>query len=237
MTTKRQLVEEELLRTATECFTQRGYNETKLDDIVAHVGISRVTFYTYFESKAALLTAIFTRSLKSHRATLEEILARPLSRPEKIRQVMAHQIAAITTDQSLCLLFRQEANLPPETVRVVETMQQEIDLLIEDEIRSGIQRGEIIDENPRLLMQAFSGMCNWLYRWYQPGGEITPEEIVRVFSRLLESGGLTPETRPDSGGIVRALQHVGTQLDEVRQELTTVSQRLCPRTDPPDSDA
>ncbi len=233
MTTKRQLVEEELLRTATECFTQRGYNETKLDDIVAHVGISRVTFYTYFESKAALLTAIFTRSLKSYRATLEELLARPLSRPEKIRQVMAHQIASLTTDQPLFrLLFREEANLPPETVRIVEKMQQEIDLLIENEIRSGIEKGEVINENPRLLMHAFTGMCNWLYRWYQPGGEITPEEIVRVFSRLLESGGLTPEAQTDSGAIMRSLQHVETHLTDVQQELETVSHQLRLSNDP-----
>ena len=79
MAKKRELVEAELLRIATERFTQSGYNETTLDDIVSLVGISRVTFYTYFESKAALLTAIFTRSLKNYRATLEELLARPLS--------------------------------------------------------------------------------------------------------------------------------------------------------------
>ncbi len=227
MAKKRELVEAELLRIATGCFTQSGYHETTLDDIVSLVGISRVTFYTYFESKAALLTAIFTRSLENYRATLEELLARPLSRPEKIRQVMAHQIASITTDQPLFrLLFREEANLPPETVRVVEKMQQEVDLLIENEIRNGIERGEVINENPRLLMHAFTGMCNWLYRWYQPGGEITPEEIVRVFSRLLESGGLTPETQSDSGAIMRSLRHVETHLTDVQQELATVSHQL-----------
>lgn len=227
MAKKRELVEAELLRIATECFTQRGYNETTLDNIVSLVGISRVTFYTYFESKAALLTAIFTRSLETYRATLEELLARPLSRPEKIRQVMAHQIASLTMDQPLFrLLFREEANLPPETVRIVEKMQREIDLLIENEIRNGIERGEVINENPRLLMHAFTGMCNWLYRWYQPGGEIAPEEIVRVFSRLLESGGLTPETRTDSGAIMRSLQHVETHLTDVQQELATVSHQL-----------
>ncbi len=227
MAKKRELVEAELLRIATGCFTQSGYHETTLDDIVSLVGISRVTFYTYFESKAALLTAIFTRSLENYRATLEELLARPLSRPEKIRQVMAHQIASITTDQPLFrLLFREEANLPPETVRVVEKMQQEVDLLIENEIRNGIERGEVINENPRLLMHAFTGMCNWLYRWYQPGGEITPEEIVRVFSRLLESGGLMPETQSDSGAIMRSLRHVETHLTDVQQELATVSHQL-----------
>ncbi len=227
MAKKRELVEAELLRIATGCFTQSGYHETTLNDIVSLVGISRVTFYTYFESKAALLTAIFTRSLENYRATLEELLARPLSRPEKIRQVMAHQIASITTDQPLFrLLFREEANLPPETVRVVEKMQQEVDLLIENEIRNGIERGEVINENPRLLMHAFTGMCNWLYRWYQPGGEITPEEIVRVFSRLLESGGLMPETQSDSGAIMRSLRHVETHLTDVQQELATVSHQL-----------
>ncbi|MCY4386804.1 MAG: TetR/AcrR family transcriptional regulator [Desulfurellaceae bacterium] len=227
MAKKRELVEAELLRIATGCFTQSGYHETTLDDIVSLVGISRVTFYTYFESKAALLTAIFTRSLENYRATLEELLARPLSRPEKIRQVMAHQIASITTDQPLFrLLFREEANLPPETVRVVEKIQQEVDLLIENEIRNGIERGEVINENPRLLMHAFTGMCNWLYRWYQPGGEITPDEIVRVFSRLLESGGLTPETQSDSGAIMRSLRHVETHLTDVQQELATVSHQL-----------
>lgn len=227
MAKKRELVEAELLRIATGCFTQSGYHETTLDDIVSLVGISRVTFYTYFESKAALLTAIFTRSLENYRVTLEELLARPLSRPEKIRQVMAHQIASITTDQPLFrLLFREEANLPPETVRVVEKMQQEVDLLIENEIRNGIERGEVINENPRLLMHAFTGMCNWLYRWYQPGGEITPEEIVRVFSRLLESGGLMPETQSDSGAIMRSLRHVETHLTDVQQELATVSHQL-----------
>ncbi len=144
-----------------------------------------------------------------------------------LNEKMAHQIASLTTDQPLFrLLFREEANLPPETVRIVEKMQQKIDLLIEDEIRNGIEKGEVINENPRLLMHAFTGMCNWLYRWYQPGGEITPEEIVRVFSRLLESGGLTPETRTDSGAIMRSLRHVETHLTDVQQELATVSHQL-----------
>ena len=236
MTRKRQLVEEELIRVATERFTQQGYKETTLDELVSLVGISRVTFYTYFESKGALLTAIFTRSLHNYRTTLEGLLALPLSRPEKIRQVIAHQITSFTADQPLIrLLFHEEANLPPETLQNVEDMQREIDLLLENEIRTGIKRGEIIKENPLLLTRAFTGMCNWLYRWYQPGGEITPEEIVRVFSRLLESGGLTPETRTDSGAVMRSLQHVETQLKEVQHELATISQQLNPVNDQPRS--
>ena len=172
MTKRRQLVEEELIRTATTCFCQHGYQDTTLEDIVSPVGITRVTFYKYFESKAALLAAIFDRSLANYQQGLEAILAKPIDRPEKIRQVMVHQIASLTQDQPLNrLLYREEANLPQEAIAAVERKHRTIDRLLEQEIKVGIQRGEVIDEDPRLLMYAFTGMCNWLYRWYRPGGK------------------------------------------------------------------
>jgi len=87
MSRTRELVEEELIRVATKYFSERGYQETTLDEIVSQVGISRVTFYTYFENKAALLKTIFERSLRAYRRGLEDILAQPLPRPEKLRQV------------------------------------------------------------------------------------------------------------------------------------------------------
>ena len=227
MTIRRQLVEEALIRTATHCFCQHGYQDTTLEDIVGPVGITRVTFYKYFESKAALLATIFDRSLADYQQSLEAILAKPIERPEKIRQVMVLQMAALTEEPQLTrLLFREEANLPQEAISAVERKHKTIDRLLEQEIKRGIQRGEVIDEDPRLLMYAFTGMCNWLYRWYKPGGSITPDEIVRVFSRVLESGALTPETQLDHGAVVRSLQQVETHLQEVRRQLAVVSQRV-----------
>jgi len=62
MSRTRKLVEEELIRVAIQYFSERGYQNTTLDDIVSQVNISRVTFYTYFKSKEALLKAIFERA-------------------------------------------------------------------------------------------------------------------------------------------------------------------------------
>lgn len=227
MSRTRKLVEEELIRVATKCFSTRGYRETTLDEIVSQVGISRVTFYTYFTSKAALLKTIFERSLTAYRRDLEDILAQPLPRPEKLRRAVAHQITSLIGDQpSTRVLFREEANLPEDTAKFVADMHREIDRLIEKEIQRGIQRGEIINENPRLLMYAFTGMCNWLYRWYQPGGTITPEEIIRVFTRVLESGCLLPERQTKSRTVAKSLQQVERRFQEVRKELRKVSQQL-----------
>lgn len=48
----------ELLDVATELFISKGIDETTIDDIAAHAGIAKGTFYHHYESKAALLLAI-----------------------------------------------------------------------------------------------------------------------------------------------------------------------------------
>ena len=227
MSTKRALIREEILRVSTELFTSEGYQQTSVNNIAEKVGISRVTFYAYFTSKPALLTEIFETSLRNYYVALKELLQQPLTRAEKIRQVMAHRIDSLTKDQPIFrLLFREQATMPKETITAVEKIQADIDRAIEKEIETGIKKGEIIDENPKLLMYAFTGMSSWLYHWYDPGGDIRPEEIVRVFSRLLEHGGLSQEIRTESRAVIRSLESVKQQLSAVEKELTSLSQSI-----------
>ncbi len=230
----RKLVEEELIRVATQCFSERGYQHTTLDDIVSQVGISRVTFYKYFESKAMLLKVICERSLRDYKHQLEEIMKQPLSRPERLRQAVALHIDSSTGEQPLMrLFFQEEVNLPEKVSQTMAQMHRDIDRLMEEEIKQGIARGEVIDANPRLLMYAFMGMCNWLYRWYRPGGSIRPEEIIQVFTQVLEAGCLTPAARTENGALAASLSRVEQQLQEVHQELGKVAQQLQPDTRQP----
>ena len=227
MSHARKLVKEELIRVATRYFSERGYQNTTLEDIVSQVNISRVTFYTYFASKEALLKAIFERASATYQQGLEEILAQPLSCQEKLRQVVAFQVASVTSEQPLArIFFREEASVPRDTAELVAATQRRRDRLLEKEIAKGIRSGEVINENPRLLMHAFVGMCNWLYQWYQPGGPVTPDEIVRVFTRVLESGLFTSKRQPDNGAVAKSLRQVEQSLQEIRNEFKKVSQQL-----------
>ena len=227
MSRTRKLVKEELIRVATQYFSERGYQYTTLEDIDSQVNISRVTFYTYFESKEALLKAIFEHASATYQQGLEEILAQPLSCREKLRQAVAFQVASVTSEQPLArIFFREEANVPRDTAELVAATQRKADRLLEKEIEKGIRSGEIINENPRLLMHAFVGMCNWLYRWYQPGGPVTPEEIVQVFTRVLESGFFTSKTQTDNGAVSKSLRQVEKSLRDVQKEFERVSHQL-----------
>jgi AcrR family transcriptional regulator len=49
---------DELLAAATEVFWDKGYVDTRVADIVERAGVAHGTFYTYFDSKEAVLWAI-----------------------------------------------------------------------------------------------------------------------------------------------------------------------------------
>ena len=213
------------MRVAVQRFATQGYQHTTLNDIVAHIGISRVTFYTYFESKAALFVAIAEQILEEYQRGIEEIVSQPVSFAEKLHLAVAHHVRLLAEQGSFMrVLFSDEVNLlPPQMAKAVDKKRQVVGRFLETTITSGIEAGELIDEDPQLLMYAFLGMCNWLYRWYRPGGSFTPQEIARVFSRVLQSGCLAQEGRADNNLVVRTLKRVEDRLHEVNQELKQVT--------------
>lgn len=60
-----------ILRAALECFAERGFHGTPVPDIAARAGVGAGTIYRYFESKEALVNAVY-RSWKQ--ALLDRVL-------------------------------------------------------------------------------------------------------------------------------------------------------------------
>lgn len=66
---KREQTKQGLLKAAIDLFTERGYNPTTIDDIVAAADVAKVTFYYYFKSKEDIV-------LEIKKQTSEEVLSR-----------------------------------------------------------------------------------------------------------------------------------------------------------------
>ena len=63
---------QDVARVALDLFTRRGYDETTVDEIAGAVGISRRTFFRYFESKPAVVWGEFDTELGRLRDRLGE---------------------------------------------------------------------------------------------------------------------------------------------------------------------
>jgi mycofactocin system transcriptional regulator len=60
---------------ALRLFTERGYEETTVEDIAAAAGVSRRTFFRYFDSKAAVLWNEFDGEVQALRAAFQSLPA------------------------------------------------------------------------------------------------------------------------------------------------------------------
>lgn len=67
---------------AWELFAKNGYEETKIEDITRELGVSKGSFYTYFETKDELLYEILGKIKKKIVEALETINTN--QKPEKI---------------------------------------------------------------------------------------------------------------------------------------------------------
>lgn len=62
----------DVARAALDLFARQGYDETSIDEIAAAVGVSRRTFFRYYESKREVVWGEFDAELIRLRARLEE---------------------------------------------------------------------------------------------------------------------------------------------------------------------
>src|SRR5262249_59358801 len=67
---------------------ERGYHNTRVDDLVAAAGVSHGAFYRYFRNKDELARILIARAMRSVRTTVMEIPDVFSSDPSAVRGVL-----------------------------------------------------------------------------------------------------------------------------------------------------
>jgi AcrR family transcriptional regulator len=217
----RKHLEQEIIRVAAEGFSARGYRATTLDNVAQKVGISKVTLYRYCHSKEDLLIQVFERTIAVFREGLRRICAQKTAPEEKLRQIIRHQVRLMVDHRDfLAVFFSEESHLPSEMAERARQEKRDYNRIIEGVIRQGVRQGSLVAIPAKILGFMILGMCNWLYQWYRPEGELSADEVARIFTLILEKGYLRQdrtEEEPLSG-----------RLDRIEKELAFLRQRLAP---------
>ena len=66
---------ERIVRAALRCFSRRGFHRTSMSDLLAEAGVSAGAFYTWFDSKEAVIEAACARSGDTAHREIAEALA------------------------------------------------------------------------------------------------------------------------------------------------------------------
>ena len=218
MRPKQKAVRDQLLRTAADCFRERGYRATTVGDIAARLGMSKASLYTHFRAKEEMLAAISRETIEGVTRELGLVLSSDWSPEEKLRRIVREHVRFVIANRSfLTVFFSEEANLPPRFARALAAQKNRYDKGVESVIADGIRRGVFRDVPPRLVVFGLLGMLNWLYKWYNPRGRWGAEDVSAAFLTILEGGLLRAPRRPLAVG--RRIARVRRDLEELARAL------------------
>jgi len=144
-----------LLSAAITTFQQKGFQKSRISDIVAEAGVAQGTFYLYFRSKEAIFRDICAKFMErlshlfiSRTANLFDGTTEDEIK-NKVRHIIQGMFEIYTDDIAVAeLLFREGIGNGGVFKEIYEDIQFHFITLIQEQLREGIERGMIGFDDP-----------------------------------------------------------------------------------------
>ena len=175
-----------ILDEAARLFRTRGFEGTSVREIATAVGMLPGSLYCHFETKEALLVAVYVKGVQQIIEAVQSAVAGLTDPWERLEAAcVAHLEAILRDDDYAQVVVRvRPADVPVAHESLIELRNSYEDLftgLIKDlPLARGTDR--------RLLRLMLVGAMNWSQTWYRPGGSFNPRAIARKFIALLRQG-------------------------------------------------
>ena len=162
---KKARLRQQIVETALHLFRQRGYENTRIDDIVQALEISQPTFFRYFPSKDAVLREVGRRAFARQAESLKSELSIKATTEQRLRRF--YETLGNTTEvgrplwQAVILAGAMDPVRSPE-LRGAEAATVS---LLREIIAEGQKNGEITRDFPVVHLAEFmEGLFNTVVR-------------------------------------------------------------------------
>jgi AcrR family transcriptional regulator len=178
----------DVIRAAAEVFRSKGVAATSMKDVADAANINRASVYYYVESKEELYEAVVLDAVERNIADAESLVRSRIDPREKLERLVRLLLKSFADNYPQMYVFIQERT-GEKASPVIRELQKRFDNSLTKVIEQGVKRGTFRpDVSPRVATFALLGMINWTHRWYDPTGQLTPQELGDQFMLLLERG-------------------------------------------------
>jgi len=152
---KKVRLRQQIIDTSIRLFRKRGYENTRIDDIVQILEISQPTFFRYFPSKDAVLREVGRRGFTCMKAHLETELSSKASTGERLCEMYQTMAQEVESDRPLWQAVVLSGAMDP--VRSPEMRQPEeiAASLLREILAEGQKCGEIARAFPAVHLAEF----------------------------------------------------------------------------------
>jgi TetR/AcrR family transcriptional regulator, cholesterol catabolism regulator len=180
---------EEVLRSAANIFFAKGFHATSIEDVARDVGMLKGSLYYYIKSKEDLLFRLLMAGIEDGDAFIARQIDVNGDPTEQLQQAIRAQIDYIVQNRVPFGLFLHEFDsLSGKRQHKLISVMSRYNSRFVELVRRGQAQGELVDGEPWIIVNGILGMCNWLYRWYDPDHECDSEQIKDIFVRMIFDG-------------------------------------------------
>jgi len=193
----------EIMAAALDCFKERGFSATRLDEIASRAGVTKGTLYIYFRSKEDIFKAVVQNFLAARITALGLRVEESRSTEELLRELIAHFLAEVfDTPISVLpkIIITEAGNFPELAKFYYDTVVSNGMQLIASLLKRGIDRGEFrpIDVEHAahcVIGPLLLGMI-WKHTFeVHAGGKLDAAAVCQAHVDLLLHGLLKDQTK------------------------------------------
>ena len=136
----------EILSAALDCFAERGFAATRLEDVAARAGVTKGTIYLYFPGKVELFKALVRQELLPNIERLEAAAAGPGSAAEMLGRLVAVWVEYVAPSRFAVvpkLVIAEAGNFPELAKFYLREVVQRGLRLLQSVLRRGVEVGEL----------------------------------------------------------------------------------------------
>jgi AcrR family transcriptional regulator len=162
---KKARLRQQIIDTSIRLFRKRGFENTRIDDIVQVLEISQPTFFRYFSSKDAVLREVGERGFACIRDRLRSELSTDASTAKRLRRLYVCMAKEVEADRSLWQAVVLSGAMDPVRCANVRGHEEATVGLLQEIFAQGQKRGEITHDFPIVHLAEFmEGLYNTVVR-------------------------------------------------------------------------
>jgi AcrR family transcriptional regulator len=182
-------VREKVLAAAVQLFAEYGYHAAPLRDIARMAGIQAASIYYHYTNKQALLVEIMETHMRQLNTNLEHIVLQQSSVQQRLHTAIANHIRLHTTYKSEFFIIDTEIRaLEGENRNHILSLRDQYEALLQDLLQEGMDQGVFRPSDVKVSSYAIIAMCTEVAAWFRPGGRLTVQQVIDIYSQMITQG-------------------------------------------------
>jgi AcrR family transcriptional regulator len=182
---KKARLRQQIIDTSIRLFRKRGYENTRVEDIVQILEISQPTFFRYFPSKDAVLREVGRRGFSCIKEHLETELSNDASTADRLRHMYEGMALEVQSDRPLWRAVVLSGAMDPVRSPEMRRPEEIAVSLLRDILAEGQRRKEITKAFPVAFLAEFmEGLYTTVVRRWAVGLSSPQDLLERVRSAV-----------------------------------------------------